>query len=173
MARKNLQTNAAISFKSVGEKLEEWQSRQKTIETPKLPIGIKTPLNLKGSGLFEMHYDLENQMKDNFRNLLLTNKGERLGNPGYGADLRKTQYSVSNKEAAEIELMAKIQQAVKNFMPFINLLDFKTTQVSSDIFARDTGELGPGGQLIVRITYTIPQLNSNVVGLQLILPMGV
>jgi|APSaa5957512535_1039671.scaffolds.fasta_scaffold37767_2 phage baseplate assembly protein W len=173
MARKNRSIDTTISFSSVGEKLKEYRDRNNVTPHQPLPIGIKTPLSLKNSGLFEMHYDLENQIKDNFRNLLLTNKGERLGNPVFGADLRKTQYSVSNKEEATLEIMSKVQDAVSKFMPFINLLDFKTSEIRSDKIDRDSCETGPGGQLLVRITYSIPQVNGNVTGLQLILPMGV
>jgi len=173
MARKNLNLDTAISFRSVGEKLEEYNARKNITKQQKLPIGIKTPLELNRSGLFEMNYDLENQIKDNLRNLLLTNKGERLGNPAFGTDLRKIQFDISNKEEAALEMMAQIQNAVKTFMPFVQLQDFKTSEIESDVYARDTGCLGPGGQIIIRLTYSVPQLNSNIIGLKIILPMGV
>ena len=104
---------------------------------------------------------------------MLTNKGERLGNPAFGTDLRKIQYDISNKEEAAIALMAAIQEAVNTFMPFVELQDFKTSEIRSDIKSRDDGSLGPGGQILLRITYTVPKLSNNIIGLQIIVPMGV
>ena len=173
MARKNSNFDGSISFKSVGEKIKAFRERSTVVPRQKLPIGIKTPLNLKRSGLFEMNYDLEDQIKDNLRNLLLTNKGERLGNPAFGADLRKIQYDISNKEEAAIALMSAIQEAVNTFMPFVQLQDFKTSQIKSEMISKDDGSLGPGGQILLRITYSVPQINNNIVGLQIIVPMGV
>lgn len=173
MTRKNRNLDNTISFKSVGEKIKAFNNRTNVVPKQRLPIGIKTPLVLNRSGLFEMNYDLEDQIKDNLRNLLLTNKGERLGNPAFGADLRKIQYNKSNKEEASIALMAAIQGSVNIFMPFVELLDFKTSEIRSDIQARDDGSIGPGGQLLLRITYTVPKLSNNIIGLQLIVPMGV
>lgn len=173
MTRKNINLDNSISFKSVGEKIKAFNNRKNVVPKQKLPVGIKTPLSLNRSGLFEMNYDLEDQIKDNLRNLLLTNKGERLGNPAFGTDLRKIQYDISNKEEAAIALMAAIQEAVSAFMPFVELQDFKTSEIRSDIKSRDDGSLGPGGQILLRITYTVPKLSNNIIGLQIIVPMGV
>ena len=150
MARKNLQTNTTISFKSVGEKLEEWQSRQETIETPKLPIGIKTPLNLKGSGLFEMHYDLQAQVRDNFKNLLLTNKGERLRNYNFGADLHPLAAEKLAQEDFDKEAMFQIREAVTAHMPFLEL-----KSMSSE--TKTTGDTATTVHMLT-ITYDVPSL---------------
>ena len=68
----------AITFKSVGELSTD---RKFTTTPVQNPIGIKTPLSLgqDADGIFSMHFKLEDQIQDNFRNLLLTNNGERLG----------------------------------------------------------------------------------------------
>lgn len=47
-------------------------------------IGIKLPFNNKNKGLFESSYNTIEQIQSNFKNLLLTGKGERLFNPNFG-----------------------------------------------------------------------------------------
>ena len=63
---------AAISFKNVGEKLDEFQNRQADVSPN--PIGIATPLRMSTSqkDVFEMHYNIQDQIEDNLRNLVLT-----------------------------------------------------------------------------------------------------
>ena len=72
--RKDLVKQEAISFKSVGEKIEAYQQRQSQTKTPQQPrpIGIRTPLALGSTRLFETHTDMATQIKDNLRNLILT-----------------------------------------------------------------------------------------------------
>ncbi len=175
--KKNYSTEntTTISFKSVGEKLAEFENRIEREEPPPRPIGIKTPIQLNGGTLFQMHFDLQDAVADNLRNLILTNKGERLGNPLFGTDLRKTQFNTPNKEDAEIEMMSKINTAVKNFMPFVNLVDFTTSQLPPSIASStaDPHSGFAGGALSVRITYTVPQISNVQRGLTLLLPMGV
>tara|TARA_A100001015_G_scaffold227772_1_gene257324 strand:+ start:126 stop:662 length:537 start_codon:yes stop_codon:yes gene_type:complete len=169
------ESTTTISFKSVGEKIAEFDSRIEREEAPPRPIGIKTPIQLSVGSLFDMHFDLQDAVADNLRNLILTNKGERLGNPLFGTDLRKTQYDTPNKQEAEIEMMAKINSAVKNFMPFVNLVDFTTSLLPPSIASStaDPHSGFAGGALSVRITYTVPQISNVQRGITLLLPMGV
>jgi phage baseplate assembly protein W len=51
-----------------------------------IAIGISLPFN--GSIGFNSTYSTQEQIKSNLINLLLTNKGERIMNPDFGADLR-------------------------------------------------------------------------------------
>src|SRR5210317_1481350 len=178
MTEKNYSTanSSTITFKSVGQKIQDYNNRIEQVEsTARRPIGIKTPISLKKGTLFDMSYDISDQISDNLRNLILTNKGERLGNPAFGTDLRKTQYNVANKEDAEIEMMAKIQNAVRTFMPFVQLEDFTTSQLPPSLVTSTTDPHSgfAGGALSVNITYSVPQLTNARRGLTLLLPMGV
>ena len=112
---------------------------------------------------------------DNLRNLILTNKGERLANPEFGANLKRVQFDNPNKEDAEIAMMANISNAVSQFMPFVSLVDFTTTQLPPSMLSSTDGDAAgfPEGALMIRITYTVAQLGSGTRGLQLLLPMGV
>ena len=173
---KDRSTATTITFKSVGEKLENIRNAEtEQPVTVKNPIGIATPLEMNKGDLFKMHYSLADQVTDNLRNLILTNRGERLGNPAFGAGLSRIQYDVANKEEAELRMMAAIQDACKKFMPFVNLIDFTTTQLPPSL-TNQKGDLTdgyPGGALVVRITFAVAQAFKGTRGLQMVLPMGV
>lgn len=54
---------------------------------PNRGIGIKLPFS--DYNVFTINYTTKNQIKSNLTNYMLTNKGERVFNPEFGADLRK------------------------------------------------------------------------------------
>jgi|LakMenEpi03Aug12_release.lakeMendotaPanAssembly.Ray.scaffolds.fasta_scaffold1306716_2 phage baseplate assembly protein W len=54
---------------------------------PNRGIGIRLPFN--DFNVFTTNYTTKDQIKSNLTNYLLTNKGERVFNPEFGADLRK------------------------------------------------------------------------------------
>ena len=56
-------------------------------------IGFGFPLN--GDAVFVPTYYTRDQIKANMVNYLLTNKGERVFNPNFGADLRNLLFTVN------------------------------------------------------------------------------
>ena len=55
-----------------------------------IAIGISLPFGRSGiNQLFNKTYNTKDQIKSNFINLLLTNKGERILNPEFGSSLRQ------------------------------------------------------------------------------------
>jgi phage baseplate assembly protein W len=139
----------SYSFKSVGRSIQEAeQSPREEVQPP--PIGIRTPIQLSDSGLFHMHTDLASQISDNLRNLILTNKGERLGFFDFGADLMPLVFDLSSEQADQ-QAMANISAAVKKYMPFVSL---EGMQVFVDRF--DNEEVAKVG---IRVSYTIPAID--------------
>jgi phage baseplate assembly protein W len=140
----------AISFKSVGQTPQQVQEVSK--QSSALPIGIKTPLELDTTnGLLKMHYSLVDQISDNFRNLLLTNWGERVGEYFFGANLRPITAEFVSLDNFDGEAVVRIKDAVSRWMPYIDLIDF-----SSEM---DRNE-NPKGTAVVSVTisYNIPSL---------------
>ena len=80
-----------------------------------------------------MHYDISDQLQDNLKNLLLTQKGERLGFSDFGTNLRLI-YSNSNLSEKEIVNLAteEIKAAVEKFMPSIFLNNFYSERVNTE-----------------------------------------
>tara|TARA_R110000744_G_scaffold20477_2_gene53783 strand:+ start:233 stop:673 length:441 start_codon:yes stop_codon:yes gene_type:complete len=126
-------------------------SAQKKIVNRVLPIGIKTPVQFSDAdGLFAMHTDPVKNIQDNFRNLLLTNHGERVGLYDFGANLRPLVFDLGKNDFDQ-EAIIRIKNAISKYMPFIEPLTFET-------FSTNSGErvLAKSG---IRITYAIPRLN--------------
>jgi phage baseplate assembly protein W len=83
-------------------------------------IGVSLPFN--APGVFNKTYSTKDQIKSNLINLLLTDKGERIMNPEFGADIRRSLFD--NITDSSIELLKnKIIDAVNMFIPEIYLGD--------------------------------------------------
>ena len=146
-----------VSFKSVGE----LSTDRKFQSTPnEIPVGIKTPLSLgqKSDGIFTMHFSLANQIQDNFRNLLLTNHGERLGFHDFGANLRELTLELA-ADQFEAEAMRRIKAAVAKYMPYLDLQTFEYTI--------DTSQNQNTAKMRLKIVYNIPRLNVSNKGIEL------
>ena len=144
------QDRKTYSFKSVGDLTESVvEERYQSLPTP---VGIKTPLQLgNGSNIYKMHYSLQDQIKDNLRNLCLTNRGERLGRPDFGANLLELVMELGT-ESADQKAMIRIKEAVGKYLPFVNLIGFST---ETDHF--DNKEVA---KVDLFLTYTIPRISN-------------
>ena len=151
------------SFKSVGSTNVE-VAEQKIITRHNPPIGIKTPIQLASSdGLFTMHTDALKNIKDNFKNLLLTNHGERLGLYDFGANLRPLIFDLGKADFDAIAIK-RINKAISKYMPFIEPLTFETF---------DNGMIEQGQATVgIRVTYNIPRLNVQDQGIEIIIQAG-
>ncbi len=86
-------------------------------------VGYSLPLN--GKLIFNPTYDSKEQIKYNLINFLLTNHGERVFNPRFGANLRSLLFEEINLEDLDL-LRKKIQDNIKLYFPYIkiNKLEF-------------------------------------------------
>lgn len=127
---------AQISFKNVGKTAESAFVEQ--LAAQRTPIGPITPLRLAGSGtdLFGMHYTLADTIHDDLKNLLLTNRGERLVHTNYGANLLSLASEYVDAESFDIEATQRIKAAVNKWMPFIELDDY-TSNIKNDTVSID------------------------------------
>ena len=100
-------------------------------------IGVSLPFN--APGVFNKTYSTKDQIKSNLINLLLTDKGERIMNPEFGADLRRSLFD--NITSSNIDLLQfKITEAINIFIPEIELInvniepniDYNTLDVTID-----------------------------------------
>ena len=61
-----------------------------------IAIGVGLPFNKPSA--FKSTYSTKEQVKYNLINLLLTNKGERIENPEFGCDIKKSIFDFINNE---------------------------------------------------------------------------
>lgn len=140
------------SFKSSGKTIE--QRFVEKIESTKFPIGIKTPLSInygEGSDIFVTYDKLSDVVKDNLRNLLLTNWGERLCMYKFGANLRPLMSELVSDEDFDTSAIERINSAVSKWMPYVSLENYAS---SSDRI--DNKNLA---RINLLVTYSVPSLN--------------
>jgi phage baseplate assembly protein W len=87
-----------------------------------IAIGVSLPFN--GPGVFKSTYTTKDQIKSNLINLLLTDKGERIMNPEFGTDIRKSLFDNMTNSSADL-LKLKIINSVNIFVPEIILGEVK------------------------------------------------
>ena len=86
-----------------------------------IAIGVSLPFN-GPSGPFNKTYSTKEQIKSNLINLLLTNKGERVFNPEFGADIRKVLFEGITEDTSAL-IQNLITTNVNFFIPEINIDD--------------------------------------------------
>lgn len=146
-----------IVFKNTGKLKKDFnrniKHQRKILESSKKPIGIKMPLSAKqnkNQTLFEMTYNISDQIKVNLKNLILTKKGEYLCSSDFGTNLIDL-YNQTDIENIEEIAMEEIKQTVSKYMPFVNLSNF-TSGVKEETF--DNPE-----HVVIKIDYTVSGLD--------------
>jgi len=150
----------SISFKSVGT-----TQKQSSLVSSPTPFGIKTPLQLSTTdGLLVMSYTLAEQVKDNLRNLLLTNWGERLGLYNFGANLRPLATEFTTLDNFENAAIQRIHDAVSRWMPYVELdrlesvvdhMNNKNTAVIRTTVVYDVPKLGIKSEKVEVTIYAV------------------
>jgi phage baseplate assembly protein W len=110
-----------------------------------IAIGVSLPFN-GPAGPFNSTYSTQDQIKSNFINLLLTNKGERLYNPQFGADLKRVLFEgVVGETETVIRSLITTNTAV--FVPEIT--------INNITFSSPTSPQAQNNTISVTIIYTI------------------
>ena len=81
-------------------------------------VGFGFPLN--GDAVFVPTYQTRDQIKANLVNYLLTNRGERVFNPNFGADLRNLLFENILDTTTE-DLRERIQNDINSFFPEVQV----------------------------------------------------
>lgn len=103
-------------------------------------VGFGFPLD--GNAVFNPTYQTRDQIQANLINYLLTNQGERVFNPAFGADLRSLIFK--NPTATSLgELQFEIENALNTFFPEIEIQEIKFD------------DLGDENSLTFSLTYQI------------------
>jgi len=156
-------SNKTYSFKAVGMTAVEAQDQTDLTGRTRY-IGIKTPVQFStGGGLFAMHTDILKNIKDNFKNLLLTNHGERLGLYDFGANIRPLLFDLGTADFDGVAIR-RINKAISKYMPFIEPLTFETFE--------DGMNEHDLAMVRVRITYNIPSIGVSQQGIEITLQAG-
>jgi len=115
-------------------------------------IGPELPLSKDHRfGAYSLVLNYEDEVKQNFKILLMTSPGERMMDPEFGIGLRRYLFEPRSHSKTQIE--QRIESQVRKYMPFIkiNRLLFDNK--------RDEGVIGDSSLLTIRIEYDVPSLN--------------
>ncbi len=149
-----------FNFKSSGKKIDHpiFKTDKVDVERLIVPIGIVTPLepgNDKAE-LFKMHVDPLEQLADNLRNLIQTNRGDRLGRFTLGCNLKSILFNRNSNLESEYENTASqsIQEQVKRYLPavVIDNIDIRGLNKINDT------DLTSLAKAIIKVEFSVPLL---------------
>ena len=151
-----------ISFRSVGITGQEAEAQVAAAVSTPIRIGILTPLTIGNNdeGLLAMSYNVGVQMKNNLKDLLMTNWGERVGRYNYGANLLPlvTEYE-SGVDAFDSAAMSRIMTAVSTWMPYVELENFESRPGNANYQGV--------GNVSILVDYSIPRAQVTTTRLQI------
>ena len=111
-------------------------------------ISVSLPLNYnKQDGPFQLNKTIQETVKQNFKNLVLTAEGERLMDPDFGVGIQKYLFENYSSSLNEI-IKSKVLNKVDKYLPFIIVQDFVVAESKTNI-----------NEFYIYIKYYIQSLN--------------
>lgn len=104
---------------------------------PDVAVGIDLPMSKQFGADFQLNYTSIDQAVANAKNLLLTEKGERVMLPTFGCDIKKTLFENIDEDTVET-LRQNIETSFATFLPyiFINELTITGNEDNNKIFIK-------------------------------------
>jgi len=97
-------------------------------------------------------------IKQNFKNLVLTNPGERVMIPEFGVGIKRFLFELNNQETLG-RVKSRISDQAKKYLPYISISDIKTIS-DPDMF--------DAGAVNIKILYSVSSLDySDILDLHL------
>ena len=121
------------------------------VNDPK-PFGIVTPLRLpdKIGDTFKMTTNPIDGIIDDFKNMLLTNYGERVGKPDFGANLQSLLTERISRDDWDASAARLIRQTTDKYMRGITINNVS----SSEVQAKNDGF----SRVVISVIFSIPSL---------------
>ena len=105
-------------------------------------IGLSLPIKKGENTDFSMTKTSLEQSKFNLRNLLLTDLGERVGQPTFGTRLKELVFENIDEELPS-RIEEEVRRAVTNWLPYINIISIETLTDDAD-----------NSMIVVRVKYS-------------------
>jgi len=96
-------------------------------------IGISLPLEYGTKGFFNQTKTTVQQVRHNIKNLLLTVKGERLGNPTFGSNLMRVLFEPDDSDI-QSKIEEEIRTSISEWLPFIEIVSI---EAKSDLYNKN------------------------------------
>jgi phage baseplate assembly protein W len=124
---------------------------------PNVSIGLSLPLGVHQNGVFKQTQTLLEQTKSNIKNLLLTRRGERLGNPRFGSDLLKAVFEPVDGET-ENKIEEAIRSSISEYLPHVQIKSIEFSTRGSTINPKIVFTIDTDNTSLEEITLDLPSL---------------
>ena len=147
-----------FNFKSTGYKVDNNRFKvkdHKKESIKNIPLGIRTPVSFgkKNTNLFEMNYNPIDQIKDNLRNLVQTNAGERLGRYNFGCSLSSLLFeSISLGQEYEGVATKQIIDQVKKYIPILQI-----DNINFNVEKKQLNDTTSLAKINIGISFSVPR----------------
>mgnify|MGYP003121712726 CR=1 FL=1 len=94
-------------------------------------VGLEFPLDHNLTGFFRQTKTIQEQVKSNIKNLLLTSKGERVFQPDFGCDLKNIIFEQIDTQSLD-NVDNSIRVALDTWLPYVNINDLIIVQSESN-----------------------------------------
>jgi len=109
------------------------------------------PFTKGNNGFFAVTYTTKEQIKSDLKNLILTNRGERVMQPEFGCNLRQALFEqIDEGEGAFIQ--NEIESQIQRWLPFVIV---NNIVVDSDANSKDNNRIS------VKLDYTLSFAGNN------------
>ena len=91
-------------------------------------FGLKFPLeyNNQQGGFFPTSRTIKEQASSNLKNLILTNRGERVGQPEFGTNITSILFEPITPDIGD-RIEASISEAISKWLPYITIVNVFTS----------------------------------------------
>ena len=111
-------------------------------------ISVSLPLVYnKKDGPFQLNKDVVDTVRQNFKSLILTAKGERIMDPDFGVGIYSFLFENYNQSTNQ-GIITETSAQLSKYMPFINVQEIKVTDSKTN-----------NNQFYIYIRYSIQSLN--------------
>ena len=94
-------------------------------------VGIQFPLDMtSGVSGYELS-DLQNSVRFNIKNIILTNPGERIMLPDFGVGVNAMLFELSSFDLLDL-LQQRINQQIRQYAPYVTILELIIEPISEN-----------------------------------------
>lgn len=123
--------------------------------SPALPLVVDPT-----DGPYRLTKSINEAVEQNFKNLILTNPGERIMDPEFGVGIRRYLFELAESDVQDT-IRFRIRQQVDKYLPMVQVFQINFGEGSNNPADRITIE--ESGALYIQIAYKINALNiSNI-----------
>ena len=113
---------------------------------------VSLPFTKGNNGFFAVTYTTKEQIKSDLKNLILTNRGERVMQPEFGCNLRQAIFEQIDEGGVYEFIQNEIETSIQRWLPFVIV---NNIVINSDTNSKDNNRIS------VKLDYTLSFAGNN------------